>query len=346
MNAVEIEEAVSELFEQPFDVGTFSGAFLESFGNKPTVIKRLQGSASLSDIEGAVLQRNNIHFKVCPEGQVNSVFNQLKNSPATTKNKAKFILATDGVTVEAEDLSGDTPLVCDYKDFPNHFGYFLPLAGIETVKQIRDSSFDIRATSRLNRLYIELLKDNPDWGTADNRHEMNHFMARLIFCFFAEDTDIIRGGRLFTSTIEQMSERDSSNTSEIISEIFRALNTKTVDRAGEKLPRWTEQFPYVNGGLFAGKVGVPRFSKIARSYLLHIGSLDWTKINPDIFGLKKENGYKRLTTQGVPAEPAYPAGQYWQFYPYDWANPKTREYLKKLFAFHLAASLAFFCPAT
>lgn len=284
MNAVEIEEAVSELFERPFDAVTFPGAFLESFGNKPTVIKRLQSAASLSDIDGAVLQRNNIHFKLCPEGEVNSVFNQLKNSPATTKNKTRFILATDGVTVEAEDLSGDAPLVCDYKDFPNHFGYFLPLAGIETVKQIRDSSFDIRATSRLNRLYIELLKDNPEWGSVENRHEMNHFMARLIFCFFAEDTDIIRGERLFTTTIEQMSDRDSSNTNQIISEIFRALNTKTADRASQKLPRWTEQFPYVNGGLFAGKVDVPRFSKIARSYLLHIGSLDWTKINPDIFG--------------------------------------------------------------
>jgi hypothetical protein len=284
LNAVEIEEAVSELFEQPFDAVTFSGAFLEAFGNKSTVIKRLQSAASLSDIDGAVLQRNNIHLKVCPEGQVNSVFNQLKNSPATTKNKTKFILATDGVTVEAEDLSGDAPLVCDYRDFPNHFGCFLPLAGIETVKQIRDSSFDIRATSRLNRLYIELLKDNPEWGTADNRHEMNHFMARLIFCFFAEDTDIFRGERLFTTTIEQMSERDSSNTNQIIGEIFRSLNTKTADRVSEKLPRWTEQFPYVNGGLFAGKVDAPRFSKIARSYLLHIGSLDWIKINPDIFG--------------------------------------------------------------
>lgn len=144
------------------------------------------------------------------------------------------------------------------------------MAGIETVKQIRDSSFDIRATSRLNRLYVELLKDNPSWGTAENSHQMNHFMARLIFCFFAEDTDIFRGNRLFTTTVEQMSERDSSNTHEVISEIFRALNTKTDDRSGEKLPRWTEPFPYVNGGLFAGSVEVPKFSKIARSYLLHI----------------------------------------------------------------------------
>ncbi|MGM3000388.1 hypothetical protein ACS2TJ_26890, partial [Bacillus cereus group sp. BC312] len=43
-------------------------------------------------------------------------------------------------------------------------------------------------------------------------------------------------------------------------------------------------FPYVNGNLFSGSLDVPRFSKIARSYLIHIGNLDWTKINPDIFG--------------------------------------------------------------
>jgi hypothetical protein len=40
----------------------------------------------------------------------------------------------------------------------------------------------------------------------------------------------------------------------------------------------------VNGGLFSGSLDVPRFSRIARSYLLHIGNLDWRKINPDIFG--------------------------------------------------------------
>ena len=40
----------------------------------------------------------------------------------------------------------------------------------------------------------------------------------------------------------------------------------------------------MNGGLFDGDTDVPRFSRIARKYLLHIGNLDWTKINPDIFG--------------------------------------------------------------
>ncbi|MBJ7555456.1 class I SAM-dependent DNA methyltransferase [Marinomonas spartinae] len=285
MNAVEIEEAISHLAEQVFDPAEFPYVFLEAFGNKATTIKRLKsGSTNASDIEGGVLQRNNIHIAVCVEGNVTTTLQALKASPATSKAKAKFILVTDGINLEAEDLASGETVACDYKDFPNHFGFFLPLAGITTVKQIRENTFDIRATSRLNRLYVELLRNNPDWGTSERRHDMNHFMARLIFCFFAEDTDIFNGDNLFTATIEQMSAKDSSNTHEVMSEVFRAMNTKTTDRQKEKIRSWADGFPYVNGGLFSGSTEVPRFTKIARSYLLHVGTLDWKQINPDIFG--------------------------------------------------------------
>lgn len=284
MNAVEIEEAVSALAEQPFDAAEFPFAFLEAFGNKETTIKRLRkGETNKSDV-GGVLQTNNIHIKACAPGEVTKTLSELKASPTTGRAKAKFVLATDGDTFEAEDLESGETVTCAYATFPDHFGFFLPLAGISTVKQIRENSFDIRATARLNKLYIELLKDNPDWGTADRRHEMNHFMARLIFCFFAEDTDIFNGTGLFTQTVEQMSARDSSNTHEIISEIFRAMNTKIAERETAKLPRWADGFPYVNGGLFSGSADAPRFSRAARTYLIHIGNLDWTQINPDIFG--------------------------------------------------------------
>jgi hypothetical protein len=70
----------------------------------------------------------------------------LRNSPATAKQKVKFILATDGKTLESESLAEDSETVaCDYPKFPDHFGFFLPLAGITTVKQIRENAFDIRA---------------------------------------------------------------------------------------------------------------------------------------------------------------------------------------------------------
>ena len=284
MNAVEIEEAISQLADQPFDPESFPFAFLEAFGNKETTIKRLRAGASNKSDLGGVLQTNNIHIATCGSGQVTNTLTALKNSPATAKAKAKFILATDGEDFEAEELTSGETVACAYKDFPDHFGFFLPLAGITTVRQIAENSFDIRATSRLNRLYVELLKDNPEWGTAERRHDMNHFMARLIFCFFAEDTVIFHGKGLFTDTIAQMSAKDSSNTHEVIGALFRSMNTKIEDRESAGLPRWANTFPYVNGGLFSGNMDTPRFTRIARSYLLHIGNLDWTKINPDIFG--------------------------------------------------------------
>src|SRR5947209_16857573 len=228
MNAVEIEEAISALAEQPFDGGELPFAFLQAFGNKETTIKRLRTGASNKSDLGGVLQTNNIHIAVCPPGEVTKTLAALKASPATARAKARFILATDGADFEAEDLDAGETVACAYADFPDHFGFFLPLAGITTVKQVRESSFDIRATSRLNRLYVELLKDNPEWGTAARRHDMDHFMARLIFCFFAEDTDIFNGAGLFTATIAQMS--DASNTHEVIGALFRAMNTPINDR--------------------------------------------------------------------------------------------------------------------
>lgn len=284
MNAVEIEEAITALAEQAFDPQEFPFGFLQAFGNKETTLKRLRkGESNKSDLAG-VLQTNNIHIAVAAPCEVTKTLAALKTSPATARAKAKFVLATDGETFEAEDLLSGETVACAYRDFPDHFGFFLPLAGIKTVQQVRESSFDIRATSRLNRLYVELLKDNPEWGTEKRRPDMNHFMARLIFCFFAEDTDIFGQGASFTSTVEAMSARDSSNTHEVIETLFLAMNTKLEEREVSSLPRWAKAFPYVNGGLFSGQMDVPRFSKIARSYLLHIGNLDWTRINPDIFG--------------------------------------------------------------
>ncbi|MGC9237761.1 MAG: class I SAM-dependent DNA methyltransferase [Thiomonas sp.] len=286
MNAVEIEQAITDLAEQPFDSAEFPYAFLEAFGNKATTIQRLRSGATNKSDLGGVLQTNNIHILTCEIGQVTQALAALKASPATAKAKAKFILATDGMDFEAEDLVSGETVACALRDFPDHFGFFLPLAGISTVRQISENAFDIRATSRLNRLYVELLKDNPAWATAERRHDMNHFMARLIFCFFAEDTGIFGGQGRFTQTVEQMSARDASNTHEVIGTLFQSMNTPINDRPAADIPRWaaSQDFPYVNGGLFSGSMEVPRFSKISRSYLLHVGGLDWTRINPDIFG--------------------------------------------------------------
>ena len=285
MNAVEIEEAISKLAEEPFDAATFPFRFLEAFGNKETTLKRLRsGTSNASDLESGVLQRSNIHIAVCSPGAVSETLKRLKDSPATTKAKAKFVLATDGAMLEVEEVATGDAVACLYADLPKHFGLLLPLAGISTVRQIKDNPIDIRATNRLNKLYLELLKENPDWEAEARRADLNQFMARLIFCFFAESTGIFIGDHLFTKAIERFTASDSSNTHEVIAELFRAMDTKIDGRAKAKIRPFADSFPYVNGGLFTKRNEVPKFSRIARSYLLNAGSLNWKEINPDIFG--------------------------------------------------------------
>lgn len=284
MNAVEIEAAVSELAAAEFDAVEFPFAFLAAFGNKETTLAKLRkGVSNSSDIPNGLLQRSNIHIAVASEGAVETALAALKSSPKTAQAKAKFILATDGKWLEAEDLISGETIAGEFSRLADFFGFFLPLAGISTVKEIKDNPIDVRATGRLNKLYIELLKENPDWAKSERRPELNHFLARIIFCFFAEDTDIFLPG-LFTKTVDQMSERDGSNTHVVLQQVFRAMNIKPLDRANTDLPNYADQFPYVNGGLFSGSAETPRFSKIARSYLLRAGELNWREINPDIFG--------------------------------------------------------------
>jgi hypothetical protein len=287
MNAVEIEAALSDLALEPFDADEFPYQFLAAFGNKDVTLKRLRsGNNNASDLSRGVLLRNNIHIASCASGRVGETLQALRSSPATAKAKAKFILATDGQTLEAEELITGETVTSDYADFPNHFGFFLPLAGISTIKEIKDNPIDVRATGRLNKLYVELLRENPEWAEEKRRADMNHFMARLIFCFFAEDTGIFNQTGLFSRTVEQMSDRDGSNTHEVLGTVFRAMNIKFGERdhAEPRLPAWASTFPYVNGGLFSGSTETPRFTRIARTYLTHAANLNWKEINPDIFG--------------------------------------------------------------
>lgn len=300
MNAVEIEEAVSDLVQEPFDAAEFPFQFITAFGAKKATVDRLRATkngTNQSDV-GGVLQRNNIHIGIAPTGQVGTRLAALRASPKTVSAKAKFILATDGETVEAEDLVGGDVIACAYADLPRHFATFLPLAGISTVKEIKNNPIDVKATGRLNKLYVELLKDNPAWATEERRHELNQFMARLIFCFFAEDTGIFRENQ-FTATITQMShaghgsgDEQWGNTHEVLTELFRAMDTPVTHQGNldERYRRaagirpYADVFPYVNGGLFTGTTESPRFSRTARAYLLRAGELDWREINPDIFG--------------------------------------------------------------
>lgn len=284
MKPIEILEAVTDLISQPFDPIEFPYSFLRAFDNSETTLRRLRSGATNQSDAGGVLQRNNIHIAVDDASSLSSKLNELRESSMTARQKAKFVLVTDGITVQAENLQTGDFLTCNYRDLDDKCTFFFQLAGISTVKEIRESSFDIRATGNLNKLYIELIKINPDWTAADRKNDLNKFLSRLIFCFFAENTGIFEKDAQFTDTVHQISSQDASDTHQVIQSIFEAMNVDYSQRDLTELPNWAKAFPYVNGGLFSGDCDVPIFNKIARTYLLHIGSLSWTKINPDIFG--------------------------------------------------------------
>lgn len=106
MNAVEIEEAIYELAQAPFDSAEFPFQFLAAFGNNEVTLKRLRkvgsGGTNLSDVPGAILQRNHIHLAVCERGKVRETFEALKASAKNSTYRIKLVLATDGESLEAE----------------------------------------------------------------------------------------------------------------------------------------------------------------------------------------------------------------------------------------------------
>lgn len=293
MNAVEIEEAITELARQPFDAAEFPYAFLRAFGRKDVELKRLRKN-NTSDVAGGVLRRDSVHIAVAAPGGAGAALIALRESPKSAANRVKFLIATDGDEVQAEETATGDFRSFGLTELDRHFGFFLPLAGISAVRQIKDNPIDVRAVGRLNKLYLELLRENPDWEEEAKRPELNRLMARLVFCFFAEDTGILPGKSLFTSTVRQFSEDRSgqTNTDQVLAQLFLAMATPTQHdgrpdaryREAAGVKGYADVFPYVNGGLFSDAGEVPRFTRAARNYLLHAGELDWKEINPDIFG--------------------------------------------------------------
>lgn len=223
MTPVEIENAVTDLAAKPFSPAEFPFDFLAAFGLKDVTLAKLRKDKSKSDVPAAVLQPKLAHLLVTATGETHDGLRRLKESPATEKQKARFLVATDGHVLSAEDRLTGEALETDLAKLPEHLGFLFPLGGVAVVPEIRDNPIDVRATARLNRLYVELLKTNPAWDTAEKRAEMDTFLARLIFLFFAEDTHILRDA-LFTSTVRQFTQADGSDVHLVLRGLFRAMN--------------------------------------------------------------------------------------------------------------------------
>ena len=280
MNIAEIESELRELVEKPFDPESFVFEFLRIYdAPKATVTKLRQAQAGDLLQSGEVIWKKKLWFQPTKKGKAAAAIDAMSADPG--KQAPRFLIATDGVEFYARDTKSDLNIDPEFAKLNDAFDFFLPLANIERYEGVDENPADIKATARLAKLYDAILEANPDWIGADRTHDLNIFMTRMLFCFFAEGTSIFDKG-LFTSTLMNVSLEDGSDLSQVLGTLFVAMNTDGIDRAG--MPEFAKRFPYVNGGLFRDETLIPKFSKRARRLLRDCGELAWSHINPDIFG--------------------------------------------------------------
>ena len=79
-----------------------------------------------------------------------------------------------------------------------------------------------------------------------------------------------------------MTRANGEDVNEFMDSLFKILNTATSERVS--VPAHFGEFGYVNGKLFDQRTSAPKFSSKARKIAIECGTLDWSQINPDIFG--------------------------------------------------------------
>lgn len=277
MNIAQVENNLQNLIKN-FSKDTFIFDLLLAYGLPKASITRLQnGNLNLSKVQGEVSWKKKVLFKPIENEDLHVAITKCKEE---TKQEQRFIIVTDFKTLLAVDTKTSDTLDIELEVLPNHFDFFLPWAGMEKATHKNENPADVKAAEKMAKLFDEIKKDNPD-NSPEFIHGLNVFLSRLLFCFFAEDTNIFKKG-LFTNSIKSHTQTDGSDLSNYLDKLFDVLNTH--DRNRNNLPAYLMEFPYVNGGLFEHKHKTPIFTRRSRQAVIDAGELVWSAINPDIFG--------------------------------------------------------------
>ncbi|MGJ0340845.1 N-6 DNA methylase [Aliarcobacter cryaerophilus] len=280
MTIIEIENNLNNLISN-FNKESFIFDLLLAYGTPKSTIKRLIGSDhDKLDSNGELIVRKKLFFKVTSKN-LHSVIDELKTQKEVTKHSPRFIIVTDFETLLAYDTKTSDSLDTELLNIVNHYDFFLPLAGMEKANFQDENPADVRASIKMAKLYDELQKNNK-FESKEDIHSLNVFLTRLLFCYFAEDTNIFEEN-LFTYSISSHTLPDGSNLNNYMERLFSIFNTPT-DKRENNTPEYLKKFPYVNGGLFKDVVKVPIFTTKSRNILIEVGQLKWSEINPDIFG--------------------------------------------------------------
>ncbi len=281
MNTKEIEHNIQNIIDN-FSKEEFIYDLLLAYGISKTSITRLKkGDFNLSKNDDEILYKKKIFFKVEDSDKLLNTVDTLSKNEIILKQEPRFMIATDYKHLVAKDLKLGKNLDIEIIDLPKYFDFFLPLSGSEVYKASNDNEADRNAAYKMATLYDLLREENPAiYKSKEHIHDLNIFLSRLLFCYFAEDTGIFEEESIFTNTLVQHTNDNGSDTHEFLGRLFQRLNTN--DNVG--FSEYLIKFPYVNGDLFKDTIDIPVFSSKPRKILIELGNLNWKEINPDIFG--------------------------------------------------------------
>lgn len=252
---------------------------LYSFGKSERDIERYkEGKGVLKNFDGLLI-KGLFCYRASSTMQLTNVLERLKHDQQVLKAAPKIIAVSDGKSILAYDLREKDTYENLLERLPSDFAFFYPLMDVERVHYVEESPADIKAAEKLAKLHDELRSYN-EFRSNDDLHDLNIFISRLLFCFFAEDTGIFEEN-LFTSSIQRYTKEDGSDLTDYLSHTFNIMDVSL--RSSETLSI-IKQFPYVNGGLFSKRIQIPKMGAKARRIIIECGELNWKDINPDIFG--------------------------------------------------------------
>ena len=282
MNIGQVEEKIKALVAN-INQETFIYDLLDCYDKPKASITRLKivgkGSYNLSKNDGEVLWKKQVYFKATNSDKLLSVIDEMKDADVVEKHQPRFIIAINQTHLLAIDTKTEDTLDVALAELNKKFDFFLPWAGKEKYQAASENLADVKAAEKMANLF-DLLRDKNPAKTKQEIHAQNVFLSRILFCYFAEDTGIFES-KLFTSHVASHTAEDGSDLDDYLGKVFDVMNQE--QRNG--LPGYLTDFPYVNGGLFADKLPIPKFNRKSRAMLIECGSdLNWSEINPDIFG--------------------------------------------------------------
>ena len=198
--------------------------------------------------------------------------------------KPRWIITSNFKSFHIYDMDrrGSDPEIVNLKDLPDNYEKLLFLID-ENKKLIhKEDRISLEAGKIVGELYNLLLQQYKDPDNENSLKSLNKLCVRLVFCLFADDAEIFPLKKMFHDYLEQYNEAEIK---EKLEKIFEILNTPPDQRDGY-LSEQLLSFPYVNGGLFEGKIEIPGFTYEIKEMLLEHGSKDfnWAEISPTIFG--------------------------------------------------------------